>query len=112
VIPYLTVLSFEPEAPSMNALIFLVETALNIVYWLVLIYVIFSLLVNFNVINLQNDLVRQIFHGINGLVEPLLAPIRRILPTTGGLDFSPLVLIILVIFLRKLIVEDFLPLLA
>jgi len=96
----------------MNALIFLVETALNIVYWLVLIYVIFSLLVNFNVINLQNDLVRQIFHGINGLVEPLLAPIRRILPTTGGLDFSPLVLIILVIFLRKLIVEDFLPLLA
>lgn len=92
----------------MNALIFLVETGLNIVYWLILIYVIFSLLVTFNVINLQNDLVRQIFHGINSLVEPMLAPIRRILPTAGGLDFSPLVLIILVIFLRKLLVDDLL----
>ncbi len=92
----------------MNALIFLVETGLNVVYWLVLIYVIFSLLVSFNVINLQNDLVRQIFHGINSLVEPLLAPIRRILPTAGGLDFSPLVLLILVIFFQKLIVDDIL----
>jgi len=96
----------------MNALTFLVETGLNIVYWVVLIYVIFSLLVTFNVINLQNDIVRQIYYGINGLVEPLLAPIRRMLPNMGGLDFSPLILIILVIFLRKLIVEDFLPLLA
>lgn len=92
----------------MNALIFLIETGLNIVYWLILIYVIFSLLVNFNVINLQNDIVRQIFHGINGLVEPLLAPIRRILPSTRGLDFSPLVLLILVIFVRKLLVDDLL----
>ena len=68
----------------------------------------FSLLVAFNVINLQNDLVRQIYYGINGLVEPILAPIRRILPTAGGLDFSPLILLILVFFVRTLLVEDIL----
>jgi len=92
----------------MNALIFLVDTSLSILYWIILIYVIFSLLVAFNVINLQNDLVRQIYYGINGLVEPILAPIRRILPTAGGLDFSPLVLLILVIFVRTLLVDDIL----
>ncbi len=92
----------------MNALIFLIDTGLSILYWIILIYVIFSLLVSFNVINLNNDLVRQIYYGINGLVEPILAPIRRILPTAGGLDFSPLVLLILVIFVRTLLVDDIL----
>ena len=92
----------------MNALIFLIDTGLSILYWIILIYVIFSLLVSFNVINLQNDLVRQIYHGINGLVEPILAPIRRILPTAGGLDFSQLILVVLVIFVRTLLVDDLL----
>ena len=92
----------------MNALIFLIDTGLSILYWIILICVIFSLLVSFNVINLNNDLVRQIYYGINGLVEPILAPIRRILPTAGGLDFSPLVLLILVIFVRTLLVDDIL----
>ena len=92
----------------MNALIFLVDTSLSILYWIILIYVIFGLLVAFNVINLQNDLVRQIYYGINGLVEPMLAPIRRILPTAGGLDFSPLVLLLLVFTVRTLLVEDIL----
>ena len=92
----------------MNALIFLIDTGLSILYWIILIYVIFSLLVSFNVINLNNDLVRQIYYGINGLVEPILAPIRRILPTAGGLDFSPLILLVLVIFVRTLLVDDLL----
>jgi len=90
----------------MNALLFLVDSILAIGYWLVLIYVIVSLLVTFNVINLQNDLVRQIYQGINGLVEPILAPIRRILPSAGGLDFSPLVLLLILMTLRVFIAQD------
>ncbi len=90
----------------MNALLFLIDSILAIGYWLILIYVIFSLLVTFNVINLQNDLVRQIYYGINGLVEPLLAPIRRVLPTAGGLDFSPLVLLLILMTLRVFIAQD------
>jgi len=90
----------------MNALLFLIDSILAIGYWLILIYVIFSLLVTFNVINLQNDLVRQIYYGINGLVEPLLVPIRRVLPTAGGLDFSPLVLLLILMTLRVFIAQD------
>lgn len=92
----------------MNALAFLIDAVANIIFWLVLIYVILGWLVNFNVINLQNDLVRQIYYGINRLVEPMLAPIRRFLPSAGGLDFSPIVLLLGVMFLRTLIVDDFL----
>ncbi len=93
----------------MNALFFLVDFVVTAVYWLVLIYVIMSFLVGFNVINLNNDIVRQIYNGINGLVDPMLAPIRRILPSAGGLDFSPLVLLLIVMFLRTLILQDLLP---
>lgn len=93
----------------MNALVFLIDFIVNAIFWLILIYVILSWLVAFNVINLQNDLVRQIYHGINSLVEPMLAPIRRILPSAGGIDFSPIVLLLGVHFLRILILRDLLP---
>lgn len=93
----------------MNALYFLIDFVVTAVYWLVLIYVILSFLVGFNVINLNNDIVRQIYYGINSLVDPMLAPIRRILPTAGGLDFSPLVLLLIVMFLQRLILQDLLP---
>lgn len=93
----------------MNALFFLVDFVVTALYWLVLIYVILSFLVGFNVINLNNSIVRQIYNGINSLVDPMLTPIRRILPTAGGLDFSPLVLLLLVMFLRTLLLQDLLP---
>lgn len=93
----------------MNAIFFLVDFVVTAVYWLVLIYVILSFLVGFNVINLNNDIVRQIYYGINGLVDPMLAPIRKILPSAGGLDFSPLVLLLIIMFLRTLILQDLLP---
>jgi len=96
----------------MNALFFLVDFVVTALYWLVLIYVILSFLVGFNVINLNNQIVRQIYTGINSLVDPMLAPIRRILPTAGGLDFSPLVLLLIVMFLRTLLLQDLLPALA
>jgi YggT family protein len=90
----------------MNALFFLVDFVVTALYWLVLIYVILSFLVGFNVINLNNQIVRQIYTGINSLVDPMLAPIRRILPTAGGLDFSPLVLLLIVMFMQRLLLED------
>ncbi len=92
----------------MSALAFLINSIASIVWWLILIYVIMSWLVGFNVINLQNQIVRQIYYGINSLVEPILAPIRRILPTAGGIDFSPIVLLIGIEFLRIFIVRDLL----
>ncbi len=93
----------------MNALIALITIVASIIFYLVLAYVIMSWLVGFNVINLQNQFVRQIYYGINNVVEPMLAPIRRILPTAGGIDFSPLVLLIGVEVLRIFLLRDVVP---
>ncbi len=90
----------------MNALVALISIVTSLIFYIVLAYVIMSWLVGFNVINLQNQFVRQLYYGINGLVEPMLAPIRRILPTAGGIDFSPLVLLIGVEVLRIFILRD------
>jgi YggT family protein len=54
-----------------------------------------SLLISFNVVNLHNPFVSSLWHAVNVLLNPLLNPIRRFMPDTGGIDFSPMVLIIL-----------------
>ena len=54
-----------------------------------------SLLVAFNVVSMHNQYVAAIYRSINALLEPVLRPIRRMLPDTGAIDFSPLVLIVL-----------------
>lgn len=61
---------------------------------LVIIQFIISLLFAFNVINARNEFLRQVLYSINALLDPILRPIRRILPDTGAIDFSPLVLIV------------------
>jgi YggT family protein len=77
---------------------------INVIVMLVIIQFIIGLLFAFNVINSRNEFLAQIYSSINSLLEPVLAPIRRILPQTGAIDFSPLVLIIgLQIFMRILI---------
>ena len=67
--------------------------ALNIVWYVVLAHVIVSWLINFQVLNMQQPLVYQIWSGLNRLLEPIYGPIRSILPDMGGIDLSPLVVI-------------------
>lgn len=62
----------------------------------VIVQVIVSWLVAFNVVNLQQPFVRALYTGMERLTEPLYRPIRRILPDFGGLDFSPIVLLLLI----------------
>lgn len=68
---------------------------INVLVMLVIIQFVIGLLFAFNVINHSNQFVVQIYNSINSLLEPVLSPIRRILPQTGAIDFSPLVLILL-----------------
>ncbi len=93
----------------MNALAALISIVASLIFWLVLAHVILSWLVAFNVVNLQNQFVRSVYHGVNGMVDPLLAPIRRVLPTAGGIDFSPIVLLIVVQVLQTFLIADVLP---
>ncbi|GAA4049279.1 YggT family protein [Parerythrobacter jejuensis] len=76
-------------------LIQIIELLTNVLVMLVIVQFVIGLLLAFNVINTSNDFVLAIYRSINSLLEPVLGPIRRILPGTGSIDFSPLVLIIL-----------------
>ena len=77
----------------------LLTTILEIYTVVILVWVVLSWLVGFNVINRYNQFVQALIRATSVLVEPALAPIRRILPPLGGMDFSPIVLLLLVRFL-------------
>ena len=68
---------------------------ISVVIILVIVQFVLSLLVAFNVVTMHNQWVSAIWRSINALLEPLLRPIRRLMPDTGAIDFSPLVLIVL-----------------
>ena len=89
----------------MNSLILLILTVLDIYTWIVIAAVVMSWLVAFNVINFNNQFVRQINYVLHRLTEPLLGPIRRFLPDLGGIDISPVVLLLGLFFVKNLIIE-------
>ena len=89
----------------MLAIIWLINQLFSLVWWLILASVILSWLIAFNVINIGNPTVRQIARSIDALTAPLLAPIRRFLPSIGGLDLSPIILLVVMEFLRRFVVE-------
>lgn len=78
----------------MCSLVQIIYMVLNLIWWIVLIHIIMSWLINFQVLNLRQPLVSQIWYGLNRLLEPIYGPIRRIMPDMGGLDLSPIVLIL------------------
>lgn len=76
---------------------------LDVVWFILIAHIIMSWLITFQVLNLRQPLVGQIWTGLNGLLEPLYAPIRRMLPQTGGLDLAPLIVLIGIYALRIVI---------
>lgn len=72
----------------------IVSYIVSIVIILVIVQFVMSLLISFNVVNMHNDFVAAIWRAVNALLDPILNPIRRIMPNTGAIDFSPLVLIV------------------
>ncbi|GGZ05352.1 YggT family protein [Novosphingobium colocasiae] len=82
-----------------NALIYLIQVLQTII----LVQFVLALLINFNVVNMSNDFVAAIWRALNALLDPLLAPIRRIMPNTGAIDFSPMVLLIGLTVIVKLL---------
>lgn len=68
----------------------------NIISTVVIVQFILSLLLAFNVVSFQNQFVSAIWQALNAILDPLLAPIRRHMPNTGAIDFSPIVLLLLI----------------
>jgi YggT family protein len=94
-----------------NPFLWLILNILDLYFYVILAMVIMSWLIGFNVINGSNPYVRQISYALHRLTEPLLGPIRRLLPDLGGIDISPIVLLLALQFLRYLIVYYAAPLL-
>ena len=88
----------------MLAVIWLINNLFNLVWWLILASVVLSWLFAFNIVNVNNPTVRQISYSLSRMTDPLLSPIRRLLPSMGGLDLSPIILLILLEFLRQLVI--------
>jgi YggT family protein len=89
----------------MYAFLSLVSTVISIYVWLLIAQAVLSWLVAFGVVNRYNRVVATIGDFLWRVTEPLLRPIRRVLPDLGGIDISPVILILLLWFLRNLMFE-------
>ncbi len=78
----------------MTSLFQILMLILNVVWFVMIAHIIMSWLIGFQVLNLRQPVVSQIWNGLNQLLEPIYAPIRRFLPNTGGLDLAPLIALI------------------
>ena len=87
----------------MLAAINLFNNVIDLFVWAIILSALMSWLIGFNVVNVNNKIVYIIADSLNRLTEPFLSPIRRFLPFLGGIDLSPVVLILLLIFLKDLI---------
>ena len=76
---------------------------LNILWWVIIVQAILSWLLAFNVLNTSSPAVRQIANALDRVTAPLYRPIRRLLPDFGGIDFSPMVVLILIMIVQKLL---------
>ncbi|NBR89627.1 MAG: YggT family protein [Rhodobacteraceae bacterium] len=79
---------------------------LDIVWFFIIAHVIMSWLINFQVLNLRQQVVGQIWYGLNRVLEPIYGPIRRLLPPMGGLDLAPLIVLVGVYAIRIVLINN------
>jgi YggT family protein len=87
----------------MQAVLVVVDIALRLYMWVIIASAIFSWLYAFGVVNPRNQAVAAIGRALYQLTEPALRPIRRVVPVFGGLDISPVILILIIILIRQII---------
>ena len=90
----------------MQSLFQILMMLLDVVWFFILAHVVMSWLISFQVLNVRQQLVGQIWYGLNRLLEPLYAPVRRILPPMGGLDLAPLVVLLAIYALRIILINN------
>ena len=93
----------------MRALFLVIDLALELYIWVVIAAAIFSWLVAFNVVNTRNQVVGMIGETLYRVTDPVLRPIRNMLPNLGGIDISPVILFLIIIFIRYVIALYILP---
>lgn len=84
----------------------ILQLLLDVAFFIMIIHIVMSWLINFNVLNLRQPIVASIWQGLNKLLEPVYAPVRRILPDTRPLDLAPLVVFIGIIIARDILIPN------
>lgn len=92
----------------MVSIIQILMMILDLAWFIMIAHIVMSWLINFQVLNLRQPIVAQMWYGINRLLHPLYSRIRRFLPDTGALDLAPLVALLIVIALRNIILPNIL----
>jgi YggT family protein len=87
----------------MRALLDVILIALQLYIWLLIAQAVLSWLIAFNVVNTRNQFVSMMWDFLYRITEPALGPIRRLMPNLGGIDISPVILILIIIFLERVI---------
>ncbi len=87
----------------MRAILDIVLIVLNLYVWILIVSAILSWLIAFNVVNTRNGLVSAIADFLYRITEPVLSPIRRLMPNLGGLDISPVIVILLIMLIQRVI---------
>jgi len=93
----------------MRALFLVIDLALEIYVYLVIAWVVLSWLIAFNVVNTRNQFVAMVAEFLFRITEPVLRPIRRVMPNLGPIDISPIILFLIIIFIRYVIHLYILP---
>jgi YggT family protein len=97
-----------PET-SMRALFLVIDLVLLMYFWVIIAAAVLSWLVAFNVVNTRNPVVAGIGEFLYRVTEPVLRPIRNLLPNMGGIDISPLIVLLIIYFLRLVIALYIIP---
>lgn len=84
----------------MQSIVQILMLILDVVWFFVIAHVIMSWLINFQVLNMQQQIVSQIWYGLNRILEPIYGPVRRILPPMQGIDLAPLAVLLAIVAIR------------
>lgn len=87
----------------MEPILLLLYRVIDIYFYILIINIVLSWLIAFNIVNTQNKVVVTMLYATNRLTDPLLNPIRRILPNLGGIDISPIILVLCLLFVQDYI---------
>ncbi len=90
----------------MTSLLQILLMILSIAQWIILAHIIMSWLINFQVLNLRQPLVSQIWYGLNRLLDPVYSRIRQFMPNLGGIDLAPLVALLAIYALRIILINN------
>ena len=87
----------------MEPILLLLYRVIDIYFYILIINIVLSWLIAFNIVNMQNKIIVSILYATNRLTDPLLNPVRRILPNLGGIDISPIILVLCLLFVQDYI---------